>query len=146
MTASATPIAAPVRMMIEDMLSEFARRVDDGFAASVHELFAEDGRIETPQFVLEGRAAIAERFGARAVDTSRKTRHYWSNPKFSGDESAVKVITNVMTAVAITGGPTVLMGGSSHDVLVPRDGGWAFQSRRLELTFEGTLGALEPRT
>lgn len=136
-------VSADSRAAIEDLLSAFAHRVDNGQAATVHELFVDDGRIETPQFVLEGRAAIAERFGARARDTTRKTRHYWSNPRFSGNENTITVITNVMTAVATPDGRTILMGGSSTDVVIRHGNGWAFQSRRLDVVFEGVLAAME---
>lgn len=142
---SNTGIAASIRLAIEDLLSEFSSRVDEGGGSTVHELFVESGRIETPQFVLADREAIRQRFMARAKETGRTTRHYWTNARFSGDESEITVVTNVMTVIRTSEGQTTVTGGSSTDVVVPHDGGWAFRSRRLDVVFEGTLGALEPR-
>lgn len=139
------PIPPSIRIAVEDLMTEFSARVDEGRGATVHELFVEAGRIETPLFVLSNREEIREKFTARARDTSRKTRHYWSNPRFSGDESEVTVVTNVMTVITVAGRPTMMTGGSSIDVVVPHEGGWAFRSRRLEVIFEGSLAAPEPR-
>ena len=125
------------------MLSEFAARVDEGRGATVHELFVEAGRLETPHFVLGSREEIRERFTARAKDATRKSRHYWSNAKFSGSEKEVTVVTNVMTVVCIQNRPTLVTGGSSTDVVVHQGTVWAFRSRRLDVLFEGTLGAME---
>lgn len=142
---SNTGIAASIRLAIEDLMSEFSSRVDQGGGSTVHELFIESGRIETPQFVLANREEIRQRFTARAQETGRMTLHYWSNARFSGDESEITVVTNVMTVIRASGGQTTVAGGRSTDVVVPHDGGWAFRSRRLDVVFEGTLGALEPR-
>lgn len=136
-------IPVSTRLEIEDLLSEFSARVDEGRAATVHELFVESGRVETPQFVLANREEIRERFTARARDTSRKTRHYWSNPRYSGGADEVTVVTNVFTVIAITGKPALVTGGSSTDVVVRQGPGWVFKSRRLEVVFEGTLGPVE---
>jgi hypothetical protein len=138
-------IPAAIRGAIEDLMSEFSSRVDEGRGATVHELFIESGRIETPQFVLANRDEIRERFTARAKDPSRRTRHYWSNPRFSGDETAITVVTNVMTIINVEGQKTIVTGGSSTDIVVPQHGGWAFRSRRLDVVFEGTLGSPEAR-
>ena len=132
------------RDAITRLLTEFSARVDEGRAATVHELFVEDATIETPQFVLRSRDAIRERFTARARDTSRRTRHYWSNARFSGGPTEVTVITNVMTVIASAGVPTILTGGTSTDVVVHDGAGWAFRSRRLDVAFEGTLGPVAP--
>jgi len=135
------PVSA--RLEIEDLLSEFAARVDEGRGATVHELFVDAGRVETPQFVLGSREEIRERFTARAKDATRKSRHYWSNAKFSGSETEVTVVTNVMTVTCVQDRPTLLTGGSSTDVVVRHGATWAFKSRRLDVLFEGTLGAME---
>ena len=92
-------ITLEMRVAVEDLLSEFATRVDDGRGDSVHELFIQTGSIETPAFNLVGKEQIQERFAARARDQTRKTRHFWSNPKFSGDPSRILVMTNVLTVV-----------------------------------------------
>jgi SnoaL-like domain len=131
-------VTPEMRIAVEELLSEFASRVDEGRGDSVHELFIETGRIETPAFKLAGREEIQQRFSARARDKTRKTRHFWSNPKFSGDPSRILVTTNVLTVVNVEG-QTSLMGGTSLDVVVPHADGWAFAERRLEIAFEGNL-------
>jgi len=65
---------------------------DEGRGATVHELFVDAGRVETPNFVLASREEITRRFTARAKDATRKSRHYWSNAKFSGSEKEVTVL------------------------------------------------------
>jgi len=145
MSEAAAAVAPSIRVAIEDLLTEFSSRVDEGRGATVHELFVESGRIETPQFVLAGRDAIRTRFTERAKDSSRRTRHYWSNPRFSGNEREITVVTNVMTIVSVEGSPTMVTGGSSTDVVVAELGGWAFRSRRLDVAFEGTLGSSAAR-
>ena len=138
-------ITAEMRVAVEDLLSEFAARVDDGRGDSVHELFVQTGGIETPTFKLVGREEIQRRFAARARDHARKTRHFWSNPRFSGDPSRILVTTNVLTVVHMQG-QTSLMGGTSHDVVVPHAGSWAFAERRLEIAFEGDLVSRGPQS
>lgn len=135
-------ISGATRLAVQDLLSEFSSRVDEGRAAQVHELFVERGRVETPRFVLSSREEIRAQFTARAVDTTRKSRHYWSNPRFTGDEKKVAVTTNVMTVINVTGKPTLISGGTSTDVMVRSESGWLFESRRLEVVFEGTLGGV----
>ncbi|MGH7822097.1 MAG: nuclear transport factor 2 family protein [Candidatus Binatia bacterium] len=132
-------LAISVRLAAEELLSEFSARLDEGRADTVHELFVENGCIVTPQFTLANREEIRRRFTDRARDTRRRTRHYWSNARFSGDETEITVVTNVMTAIAVDGEPTIVMGGTSADVIVPANGGWAFRSRTLEVSFEGIL-------
>jgi hypothetical protein len=129
-------ISLSTRVAIEDLMNEFSSRVDEGRGASIHELFIESGRIETPQFVLANREEIRERFTARARDTSRRTRHYWSNARFSGDETEITVVTNVMTMIKLEGDKTIVTGGSSTDVVVQEQGGWAFRSRLLDVVYE----------
>jgi hypothetical protein len=134
-------IGAEVRNAICDLLSEFSARVDEGRGDSVHELFVDESRIETPAFVLQGKARIHERFAARAADKSRKSRHYWSNARFAEKADAIEVTTNVMTAIRLPDGSTMLMGGTSVDLVRQKDGNWLFVSRRLEVVFENTLGS-----
>ncbi len=136
-------IGAEARNAICDLLSEFSARVDDGRGDSVHELFVDEGRIETPAFVLEGKVRIHERFAARAADKSRKSRHYWSNARFAAKADAIEVTTNVMTVIRLPDDSTMLMGGTSIDLVRQKNAVWLFVSRRLEVVFENTLGSQE---
>ncbi|WP_158764807.1 nuclear transport factor 2 family protein [Terricaulis silvestris] len=126
---------------IEALLTEFAYRVDHGQADRVHELFTPDATLSTPAFVLKSRDEIEERFKARAKDTSRRTRHFWSNLHLSREGETIVAVTNAMTVVAPEGVAPLMMGGSSRDVCVERDGRWAFQSRALTMIFEGRLSS-----
>ena len=126
------------REAIQDLLTEFAWRVDNGEAGTVHELFTADARLETPQFTLSSRDEICRHFTAR--DTSRRTRHYWSNPRFSGDAAEVVVISDVLTFISAPDAPTVVMSGRSTDVFTPHGDGWAFASRRLDGVILRALG------
>jgi len=133
------PVPLNVRLAIEDLMTEFSHRVDNGLGASVHELFTADGSIATPAFVLADPDAIRERFTARGQDVGRKTRHYWSNPRFVYDGEQVTCFTNVMTVVATAGHPGSVMSGSSTDTFALEGGAWRFRSRSLEVIFNGEL-------
>jgi hypothetical protein len=134
-----------MRFAVEDLLTEFCYRVDNGEGASVHELFVETGRIETPQFVLASRDEIRQRFTARAADSGRKSRHYWTNARFSADGGLITVVSDAMTILSSPGTPIILMSGRSTDVFARHESGWAFQSRRLDGVVEGALAPLEAR-
>ncbi len=145
MNTGSWKITPATRFGVEDLLTEFAVRVDEDRSDTVHELFVESGLLETPAFKLTGRDEIHQRFSARARDQTRRTRHYWTNARFSGDESRIMVTTHVFTVINVEGQPTIMMGGTSHDVVVPCAAGWAFAIRRLEIAFEGTLTQKEQR-
>lgn len=136
---SSDRVSLETRVEIEDLMSEFSHRVDHGLGATIHELFVADGTITTPAFRLENQAQIRERFTARGADPNRKTRHYWTNLRLSRQGDTIRAVSNVVTAVSVTGAPSQLMGGSSEDVLVKTPSGWAFKDRTLEIVFDGFL-------
>lgn len=136
---SSESVDVEAQRAIEALLTEFAFRVDHGQADRVHELFTPDATLSTPAFVLNGRDEIETRFKARAQDTARRTRHFWSNLRVSREGDAIVAVTNALTVVAPEGVAPILMGGSSRDVCVRRHDGWAFQSRALTIVFEGRL-------
>jgi hypothetical protein len=135
------PVPADVRIAIEDLLTEFAFRIDNGLGASIDELFVEDGTITTPAFVLADRAAIRAQFTRRAHDTSRRSRHYWSNLRIARQGELIRATTNVLTVIKLAGSPPTIMIGSSSDTFAPRGDGWAFKDRSLEVIVEGHLMA-----
>ncbi len=137
--ASPARVSLEIRAEIEDLMSEFSHRVDNGLGATIHELFVEDGTIATPAFRLENQEEIRARFTARGADPNRKTRHYWTNLRLTRHGDAIHAVSNVVTAVSVTGQPSQLMGGSSEDVLVKTPNGWAFKDRSLEIVFDGFL-------
>ena len=136
-------ISPATRQAVEDLITEFCYRVDFGLGDTIHELFTADGLVDTPMFKLEGRDPIKERFSGRANDSSRKTRHFWTNLRLSGDEQEIHATTNAMTVITVVGKDTITTGGSSIDVLVPSEGGLLFKSRRLEMVFEGAFNGME---
>lgn len=130
------------RFAIEDLLTEFGQRVDHGRAASVAELFVEDGRLVTPMFTLQGREQIAAHFSRRDLGGTVQSRHQWSNLKLgSMGEGRMRAETIVQTHLGTRrdGGPTQpdhVMVGDSIDVLARQaDGSWCFVERRLHIAF-----------
>tara|TARA_R110002049_G_scaffold54526_6_gene151729 strand:+ start:7157 stop:7588 length:432 start_codon:yes stop_codon:yes gene_type:complete len=137
-------VDAKTRLMLEDLMTEFAWRVDNGQADRVHELFTEKGRIKAPGLELDGREEIARVFGERAQSSGRVSRHLWSNPRFELiDESSVRVTTVVQTFFfTLEAGDQApaannnFIVGDSIDVMRREDDGcWRFESRQLQVCF-----------
>lgn len=133
---------AVARDAIGELLTEFAWRVDNGAGATVAALFTEDATIETPHFSLKGRAEIDRWFTERSARGDRLSRHYWTNLRLTPDGDGYLAEANVMTAVGAPPAPqqgAALVLGHSTDQVVRVQDGWRFRSRRLTVTFEGTL-------
>ncbi len=125
-------------------MTEFAWRIDNGQADRVHELFLEAGSISAPGMTLNSREEIATTFGNRARDTSRVSRHLWSNPRYEIlGQDRVSVTTVVQTFMGsltddeelpVANGNFIV--GDSIDV-VQRDADrrWLFESRQLKVLF-----------
>ncbi|MFV3075525.1 nuclear transport factor 2 family protein [Niveispirillum fermenti] len=133
---------ALARDAIGGLLTEFAWRVDNGAGSSVAALFTPDATVETPHFTLQGRAEIDRWFTQRSARGDRLSRHYWSNLRLTPDGDGYLAEANVMTAVGVPPAPqkgaTLVLGHSTDKVMLTADG-WRFCSRRLTVTFEGTL-------
>ena len=132
------------RLALEDLMTEFAHRVDRGLGDQVHELFTEDGTITGPGLAMASRREIAEQFAARAGDPARLARHVWSNPRFEPvDERHVRVTTVVQTFIhrreegeGLPASRYALIVGDSTDVMRRCDDGrWRFASRHLDVIF-----------
>jgi hypothetical protein len=142
------PVDVQTQCELEALLTEFAFRADHGLAATVHELFMEDGSIRGPGLKMQGRAEIAEQFAGRARDTVRVSRHLWSNPRFEKlDEHSWRVTTAVQTFIHQADGETLpaaactLVVGDSIDVIESCDDGrWRFRSRELVVMFRVERG------
>lgn len=130
------------RLAVQDLLTEFAWRVDHGAADRVADLFTEDAVIETPMFKLDGRAAIAKQFGERAKDTSRVSRHIWTNLRLTRqDDGSLLAQSGAQTYMANGDAPLApadrVVGDSIDVVVKDADGVWRFASRRLVIAFKG---------
>lgn len=130
------------RISIEAILTEFGWLVDHGKADQVADLFTEKGVIKTPMFTLNGKEEIARQFGERAKDTSRLSRHIWTNLRLKKiDDNQIRAQMAVQTYVA-NGEPPMkpdsLVVGDSLDLLeLCDDGVWRFQERQLVIVFMG---------
>jgi len=136
------------RFAIEDLLTQFCLRVDHGRAATVAELFVEDGVIATPMFELRGREQIAAHFANRDAGGKVVSRHQWSNLRLEsrpdGDVNAHMVVQTHLGTRQGTAPvqPDHTMVGDSLDV-VRKDaaGQWRFVERRLVVAFRWAPGA-----
>lgn len=129
---------------LEALLTEFAFRADHGQAATVHELFIEDGSIRGPGLSMQGRSDIAAQFAERGRDTARVSRHLWSNPRFEKlGKGAYRVTSAVQTFIhrraegeSLPAAGCTLVVGDSIDVIEScSDGRLRFRSRELVVAF-----------
>jgi hypothetical protein len=135
---------AQTQRQLEALLTEFAYRADHGRAATVHELFTEDGSIRGPGLAMQSRREIARQFAERGQDAARVSRHLWSNPRFENlGEDAWRVTTAVQTFIhrladgeVLPVSACTLVVGDSLDVIEKCDDGqWRFRSRELAVAF-----------
>ncbi len=143
-------VDAQTQRELEALLTEFAFRTDHGQAATVHELFLEDGSIRGPGLAMQSRNEIAAQFAERGGDTARVSRHLWSNPRFERlGEHAWRVTTAVQTFIhrlaegeSLPAAACTLVVGDSIDVIESgSDGQWRFRSRELVVAFRVDHGA-----
>ena len=132
------------RLALEDLMTEFAWRVDHGQANLVHELFTQNGSIAAPGLKLDGRDEIARVFGERAKSTGRVSRHLWSNPRFEAiGEGHVRTTTLVQTFFftleegdqSPVANNNFIVGDSIDVMRRENDGCWRFESRQLQVCF-----------
>lgn len=137
-------VDAQTQRELEALLTEFAFRADHGQAATVHELFIEDGSIRGPGLAMQGQSQIAAQFAERGRDKARVSRHLWSNPRFEKlGEHAWRVTTAVQTFIhrqaegdSPPAAACTLVVGDSIDVIESgSDGRWRFRSRELVVAF-----------
>src|SRR6266852_3062949 len=75
------------RAAIEQLLSDFAWHADRGEGVSLADLFMPDGTLVVGGQELHGRHLIAADCHRRGIGTTRKTRHVWSNLRFTRREA-----------------------------------------------------------
>jgi SnoaL-like domain len=121
------------------LITELTWRIDHGRAATVHELFVDDGELVLgPEEVVRGREAITE-WGQTIDEAGWRIRHVISNMRFSVDADDAAEGTTLVTAFMHerdelgTAVPWTV--GEDHDRFVRTEQGWRFASRRWEQLF-----------
>jgi len=128
---------------IAALLTEFCWRVDQGLGDTVADLFVEDGRVDTPNFKLNGRAEIHAWFAGKAG--TKLSRHCWSNLRVAPlGPGRFQVDSNLMTTSgplpAPQSGGKLAVTSSRDEVLFEGDEP-RFVNRTLEILFEGVLAS-----
>ncbi|MFC7493337.1 MULTISPECIES: nuclear transport factor 2 family protein [unclassified Nocardioides] len=134
---------------IENLLYEYAERVDAGDLDGVAELFAH-GRVlgqqdGPPETVFEGRDGVRRLYG-RAVriheDGTPKTRHLTTNARIVVDDDAGTATarsTYLVTQATAELPLQVIVTGRYHDTFHRIDGVWWFDSRTMFLDQVGDV-------
>lgn len=125
----------------ERLVVDYTHLIDLGRAAAVADLFADDGVWSSPEFTMEGRAAIAAAFAQRqAMD--RTSTHVCSNVAIDVVDRDHARGVSYLTLYRFDGvderpapleGPTLV--GRYEDTFVRTGDGWRFQSRSTVVTF-----------
>jgi hypothetical protein len=128
--------ARPIRAQLEELVIEFAHRVDRGPVDTVADLFAPDGWYGWgPEKRSTGRENIREAYRARAAAGIRTARHLMTNLRLREIDATHWSGLSIMTIFAENGPPPhpahVLLVADVDDVFVLQDGRWLFQSRQL---------------
>jgi 4-hydroxy-2-oxoheptanedioate aldolase len=147
-----TPVASTrLRAEIEELLVEFAHRLDFGGGATVDELFEPNGVYVIDGRTLSGRAAIRDGYATRAACGPRTARHLVTNvgvepmaPDRAHARSVVVLYAQDGEPVHPSGPPLVI--ADYADVCVRgADGRWRFEKRELQTLFQGE-GTVRPPT
>ncbi|TXN28932.1 nuclear transport factor 2 family protein [Lacisediminihabitans profunda] len=134
---------------IQQLVAEFAYRLDIGGGLSVHELFADDGEYSIDGEALTGQAVIATAFAERQARGPRVSRHLFTNLRFASVRSEEAVLTASMVLYAANGVPVL----DSHppllvadfDAVVHRvDRRWRFRRLALASIFRGSGELVTP--
>jgi hypothetical protein len=110
------------------LVEELAWRTDNGQADRVHELFVDDGVLQTGPEPLIGRDAI-NRWGAERSKSQTPTFHVCSGMRFvsTGDDSARGTTNIMMFSTNADTTPAVI--GRDADTFTRTPDGWRFASR-----------------
>jgi hypothetical protein len=116
------------------LLTEIAWRIDHGKAATVHELFLEDGEMQLGPTVLRGRGAIRQ-WGADRPAV--RTRHVHTNLRFVAVDDAEAEGTCVLTVYMDADGTSSVPFVVSEETgrYVRTEQGWKFARRGSEPQF-----------
>lgn len=125
-----------IRAELEELVVEFAYRVDHGPTGAAADLFAPDGWYgQGPGRRSTGRENIREAYRLRAAAGPRTARHIMTNLRFQEIDAARWSGQSIMLIFAENGTPPLpaqpLLVADVDDVFVHLDGRWLFQSRQL---------------
>ena len=125
-----------IRAELEELVIEFAHRLDRGPVGAVADLFAPDGWYGWgPDKRSTGRESIRAAYRARAAAGPRTARHLMTNLRFSEIDETHWSGLSIMLLFAENGPPphpaNPLLIADVEDIFVLREGRWLFQSRQL---------------
>ena len=125
-----------IRDELEELVIEFAHRVDRGPVDTVADLFAPDGWYGWgPDKRSTGRENIRAAYRARAATGRRTARHLMTNLRFRAIDEKHWSGLSIMLIFAENGPPPYpanpLLIADVEDVFVLHEGRWLFQSRQL---------------
>lgn len=125
-----------IRAEIEELVIEFAYRIDRGRTDTVADLFAPDGWYGWgPEKRSAGRENIREAYRLRAAGGVRTARHIMTNLRLREIDATHWSGQSIMLIFAENGPPPhpahPLLVADVDDVFVRHDGRWLFQSRQL---------------
>lgn len=131
-------------LQLTRLVTEISWRIDHDEAATVHELFAEDGTLEIGESTLSGHDEIGD-WGRRLAQENPYAgiRHVCTNMRFVADGEDRAVGTSILTAYLDQGqaGAATLpfVVGEDNDRFVRTEAGWRFASRSWVPLFERAL-------
>jgi hypothetical protein len=133
---SAPPNQTHIRAALEELVIEFAYRVDHGPTDTVADLFVADGWYGWgPAKRSIGRESIRAAYQARAAAGIRTARHLTTNLRLREIDTTHWSGHSIWTIFAENGPPphpaSVLLVCDVNDVFVLQDGRWLFESRQL---------------
>ena len=124
---------------LNDLVHEFAYRVDFGPTETVADLFVEDGWYGWGGTRAVGRDAIREAYRQRAARGLRTARHLCTNLRITMLGSAKAQGQSIWLLFAEDGPPThpavPLLVCDVNDIYIRQDGRWLFESRQLTDVF-----------
>ena len=125
-----------IRSACAALIADYAYYVDHREFGKAVDLFTDDGRIDRPDLVSNGRAEIAAHWSSRPA--SIVTRHVCSPPSFRDIEQETATAVTYFTLYHLNhdgDGPPPMVDpaalGEFHDSFVKTDDGWRFRLRKV---------------
>lgn len=129
-----TPVSDSDHVALSRLVSEFAWRIDNLKAATLHELVTDDAELRTGADPVIGIDAI-KAWGAHFDETDPLPgiRHSITNARFSGDgpdrAQGTSMLTAYWTAPGEDAVTTPFAVGEDHDTFIRTPDGWRLASR-----------------
>ncbi|HEY4277423.1 MAG TPA: nuclear transport factor 2 family protein [Conexibacter sp.] len=134
-----------VERACEQLIYEYARRVDFGEASRIADLFTADGRWDGTELALEGQEQIRAWFTKREAIARRVSRHVFTNVVVEIDSPTTAHARSYMVnfrhdrqegdlSLPVPAEAAKYV-GECHDRFRLTDDGWRFSHRRVEISF-----------